>query len=120
MSQTTNLSSRRMSLEKAQSRKTLDSQKALNSQQTLEGNGIADGHQKPTGTAVNTLADVETGQMHHNSTTNGHGTLQPRSNSGGHTVLPDCMSAFMQPATYVRCVQSSASANKHLGMAVVF
>ena len=85
-----------MSLEKAQSRKALGSQKALNSQQTLEGNGIADEHQKPTGTAVNPLADVETGQMHENSATNGHGTLQPSSNSGEHAPshhilhLPSC------------------------------
>ncbi len=58
------LSSRRLSLEKAQSRKAASSQKALDSRQTLEAQGIADGHQKPPGTAVNPLADVETGQMH--------------------------------------------------------
>ena len=58
------LSSRRLSLEKAQSRKAASSQKALDSRQALEGHGIADGHQKPSGTVVNPLADVETGQMH--------------------------------------------------------
>ncbi len=58
------LSNRRLSLEKAQLRKAASSQKALDSRQTLEGRGIADGHQKPSGTAVNPLADVETGQMH--------------------------------------------------------
>ncbi|DBB05992.1 hypothetical protein WJX82_004698 [Trebouxia sp. C0006] len=58
------LSNRRLSLEKAQSRKAASSQKALDSRQTLEGQGIADGHQKPPGTAVNPLADVETGQLH--------------------------------------------------------
>ena len=57
------LSNRRLSLEKAQSQKAASSQKALDSRQTLEGRGIA-GHQKPCGTAVNPLADVETGQMH--------------------------------------------------------
>ena len=58
------LSSRRLSLEKAQSRKAAGSQKALDSRQALEGRGIADGHQKPSGTTVNPVADVETGQMH--------------------------------------------------------
>ena len=58
------LSQRRLSLEKAQSKKALGSQKALDSKQTLENNGIADGHTKPPGTAVNPVADVETGQMH--------------------------------------------------------
>ena len=58
------LSSRRLSLEKAQSRKAAGSQKALDSRQALEGQGIANGHQKPSGTTVNPLADVETGQMH--------------------------------------------------------
>ena len=58
------LSKRRLSLEKAQSRKSVGSQQARDSRQTLEGNGVADGHQKPSGTTVNPLADVETGQMH--------------------------------------------------------
>ena len=58
------LSKRRLSLEKAQSRKSVGSQQTLDSRQTLEGNGVADGHQKPSGTTVNPLADVETGQMH--------------------------------------------------------
>ena len=70
-----------MSLEAA-SKKTLSSQKRLNTQQTLDGNGIAAGHQKPTGTAVNTLADVETGQMHHDSSVNGNGAVQHSSNAG--------------------------------------
>ncbi len=58
------LSQRRLSLEKAQSRKSLGSQKALDSRQTLESHGVADGHQKPSGTTMSPLADVETGQVH--------------------------------------------------------
>ena len=82
MSHTANLSSRRSSLDKAQSRKALGSQKALNSHQTLQGNGIADGHQKPTGTAMNPLADVETGQMHHGTPEDGTEDVKRTSNSG--------------------------------------
>lgn len=54
-------SARRLSLDKAQSRQS--SQKVLDSAQTLENNGIAADHQKPSGTTMNPLADVETGQM---------------------------------------------------------
>lgn len=82
MSQTANASSRRASLDKAQSRKALGSQKTLDTHQNLQGNGVADSHQKPTGTAMNPLADVETGQMHH-GTENGKTT----SNSGVYTLV---------------------------------
>ena len=82
MSHTANPSSRRMSLDKAQSRKALGSQKALDTHQTLQGNGVADSHQKPTGTAVNPLADVETGQMRHGTAVDGTEDVKRSSNSG--------------------------------------
>lgn len=87
MSHTANASSRRMSLDKAQSRKALGSQKALNSHQTLQSNGVADSHQKPTGTAMNPLADVETGQMHHGTAVDGSEDVKRSSNSGGDMYL---------------------------------
>ena len=91
MSRSAHPSSRRLSLDKAQSRKALGSQKALNTHQTLQGNGVADGHQKPTGTAMNPLADVETGQMHHGSPVDGTQDVK-RSNNSGMTVL---LSSFL-------------------------
>ncbi|KAL3144459.1 hypothetical protein ABBQ32_004202 [Trebouxia sp. C0010 RCD-2024] len=74
-------SSRRASLDKAASRKALGSQKALNTQQTLQGNGVADGHQKPAGTAVNPLADVETGQMRHGTAADGTEVVKGSTNA---------------------------------------
>ena len=98
MSHSANPSARRLSLEKAQSRKALGSQKALNTHQTLEGNGIANNHQKPTGTAVDTLADVETGQMHHGTTVDGTDTVKPSSNSGlCHDIRFSCSSLSTCP-----------------------
>lgn len=87
------LSSRRLSLEKAQSRKAAGSQKALDSRQTLEGRGIANGHQKPAGTAVNPVADVETGQMHLDTAmeTSGLAThSQPTPSNAGGFALTFC------------------------------
>lgn len=87
LSHTANASSRRASLDKAQSRKALGSQETLDTHQTLQGNGVADSHQKPTGTAMNPLADVETGQMHHDTAVNGTEGGKPTSNSGVWTYL---------------------------------
>lgn len=85
MHHTADPSSRRASLDKAQSRKALGSQKALNTQQTLQGSGVADGHQKPAGTAMNPLADVETGQMHHATAADGTEAVKGTTNAGVDT-----------------------------------
>lgn len=75
-------SARRLSLDKAQSRQ--GSQKVLDSAQTLENNGIAADHQKPSGTTINPLADVETGQMANGNV--GAAKTAP-SNAGTYAVL---------------------------------
>ena len=114
MSHAANPSSRRMSLDKAQSRKALGSQKALSTHQTLQGNGVADSHQKPTGTAVNPVADVETGQMQHGTAVDGTGDVKRSSNSG--VVICICVSCppFHLPSQWLlqspSCCQVCGSA----------
>ena len=92
-------SARRLSLDKAQSRQ--GSQKVLDSAQTLENNGIAADHQKPSGTTMNPLADVETGQMANGNV--GAAKTAP-SNAGTYTVLWHSMS----PITMARCTPEIA------------
>ena len=87
MGHTANPNSRRASLDKAQSRKALGSQKALNmlfAVRTLQ--------QKPAGTAVNPLADVETGQMHHSTAADGTETVKGTSNAGADVILCSALS----------------------------